>query len=104
MIFILSASVRHVHAFLNKMFPFLLGQFKELFSQYVLIFFNFTAYCPIAFASLGVCVYSNSRNDVPRVAQRYGTIAAHTRRRASVLVLLLITYGGRDQSLKQHYQ
>ena len=33
-----------------------------------------------------VCVYSNSRNDVPRVAQRYGTIAAHTRRRASVLV------------------
>ena len=24
-----------------------------------------------------VCVYSNSRNDVPRVAQRYGTIAAH---------------------------
>ena len=23
------------------------------------------------------CVYSNSRNDVPRVAQRYGTIAAH---------------------------
>ena len=29
-----------------------------------------------------VYVYSNSRNDVPRVAQRYGTIAAHTRRRA----------------------
>ena len=25
-----------------------------------------------------VCVYSNSRNDVSRVAQRYGTIAAHT--------------------------
>ena len=24
-----------------------------------------------------MCVYSNSRNDVPRVAQRYGTIAAH---------------------------
>ena len=36
---------------------------------------------------LCVCVYSNSRNDVPRVAQRYGTIAAHTRRRASVLVM-----------------
>ena len=35
-----------------------------------------------------VCVYSNSRNDVPRVAQRYGTFAAHTRRRASVLVVL----------------
>ena len=34
-----------------------------------------------------MCVYSNSRNDVPRVAQRYGTIAAHTRRRASVLVV-----------------
>ena len=31
-----------------------------------------------------VCVYSNSHNDIPRVAQRYGTIAAHTRRRASV--------------------
>ena len=28
-----------------------------------------------------VCVCSNSRNDVPRVAQQYGTIAAHTRRR-----------------------
>ena len=37
-----------------------------------------------------VCVYSNSRNDVPRVAQRYGTIAAHTRRRASVLVVLVV--------------
>ena len=34
----------------------------------------------------GVCMYSNSRNDVPRVVQRYGTIAAYTRRRASVLV------------------
>ena len=31
-----------------------------------------------------VCVYSNSRNDVPRVSQRYGTIAAHIRRRAFV--------------------
>ena len=30
---------------------------------------------------------SNSRNDVPRVAQRYGTIATYTRRRASVLVV-----------------
>ena len=37
-----------------------------------------------------VCVYSNSRNDVPRVTQRYGTIAAHTRRRASVLVVLVV--------------
>ena len=37
-----------------------------------------------------VCVYSNSRNDVPRVAQRYGTIAAHTRRRASVLIVFVV--------------
>ena len=36
-----------------------------------------------------MCVYSNSRNDVPRVAQRYGTIASHTRRRASVLIVFL---------------
>ena len=37
-----------------------------------------------------MCVYSNSRNDVPRVAQRYGTIAAHTRRRAPVLVVFVV--------------
>ena len=37
-----------------------------------------------------ICVYSNSRNDVPRVAQRYETIAAHTRRRASVLVVFVV--------------
>ena len=37
-----------------------------------------------------MCVYSNSRNDVPRVAQRYGTIDAHTRRRASVLVVFVV--------------
>ena len=36
------------------------------------------------------CVYSNSRNDVPRVAQWYGTIAAHTLRRASVLVVFVV--------------
>ena len=36
------------------------------------------------------CVYSNSRNDVPRVAQRYGTIAAHTRCRASLLVVFVV--------------
>ena len=35
-------------------------------------------------------MYSNSRNDVPRVAQRYGTIATHTRRRAPVLVVLVV--------------
>ena len=37
-----------------------------------------------------VCVYSNSRNGVARVAQRYGTIAAHTRRRAFVLVVFVV--------------
>ena len=35
-------------------------------------------------------MYSNSRNDVPRVAQRYRTIATHTRRRASVLVVSVV--------------
>ena len=34
-----------------------------------------------------VCVYSNSRNNVPQVAQGYGTIATHTRCHASVLVV-----------------
>ena len=37
-----------------------------------------------------VCVYSNSRKDVPRVAQRYGTIAAQTRCHASVLVVFVV--------------
>ena len=37
-----------------------------------------------------MCVYSNSRYNVPRVAQRYGTMAAHTRRRASVLVVFVV--------------
>ena len=36
------------------------------------------------------CVYSNSRNDVPRVAQQYGTIAAHTRCRPSVLFVFVV--------------
>ena len=35
-------------------------------------------------------MYSNSRNDLPRVAQVYGTIAAHTRSRASVLVVFVV--------------
>ena len=35
-------------------------------------------------------MYSNSRNDVPRVAQRYGPIAIHTRRCASVLVVYVV--------------
>ena len=39
---------------------------------------------------LCVCVCWNSRNDVPRVAQWYGTIAAHTRSRASVLVVFVV--------------
>ena len=37
-------------------------------------------------------VYAISRNDVPRVAQRYGTIAVHTRRRASVLVVFVVFF------------
>ena len=37
-----------------------------------------------------MCVCSNSRNDVPRVAQRYGTIATHIRRRGSVLVVFVV--------------
>ena len=37
----------------------------------------------------GVCVCSNSHNHVPRVAQRYGAVAAHTQRRVSVLVLVV---------------
>ena len=35
-------------------------------------------------------MYSDSRNDVPRVAQWYGFIAAHIRRRASVLVVFVV--------------
>ena len=33
---------------------------------------------------------SNSRSDIRRVAQRYGTMAAHTQRRASVLVMFIV--------------
>ena len=43
-----------------------------------------------AFYCVCVCVYSNSRNNVPRVAQRYGTIAAHTRHGVSVLVVFVV--------------
>ena len=35
-------------------------------------------------------MYSNSRNDVPRVAQRYRTIAAHTRHCASIIVVFVV--------------
>ena len=37
-----------------------------------------------------LCVYSNSRNDFLRVAQRYETFAAHTQCRASVLVVFVV--------------
>ena len=37
-----------------------------------------------------VCVSSNSHNDVPRVAQWYRTIAAHTWPHASVLVVIVV--------------
>ena len=52
-------------------------------------------YCGISGVSVGVScmcvyVYFNSRNDVPRVAQWDGTIAAHYRRRASVLVVFVV--------------
>ena len=40
--------------------------------------------CDIAFRV--ILVVTHSRHDVPRVAQRHGTTAAHTRRRASVVV------------------
>ena len=46
--------------------------------------------CWIKSVCMYVCMYSNSRNDVPRVAQRYGTIAAHTRHRASVLFVFVV--------------
>ena len=39
----------------------------------------------VIFSKCSVCVYSNSRNDVPRVAQRYGTIAVRPRCVSSVL-------------------
>ena len=42
------------------------------------------------YLTFSMCVCSNSRNDVPGEAQRYGTIAAHTRRRASVLVVFVV--------------
>ena len=37
-----------------------------------------------------VCVCSNSRSHIPHVAQRYRTIVAHTRHRASVLVVYVV--------------
>ena len=37
-------------------------------------------------------MYSNSCNDVPRVAQQYGTTAAHTRSHASVLGVFIVFF------------
>ena len=37
-----------------------------------------------------VCVYSNFHNDILQVAQRYRTIAAHTRCHASVLFVFVV--------------
>ena len=42
------------------------------------------------FVCVCVCVYSDSRNDIPQVPQRYGAIAAQTRHRASVLVVFVV--------------
>ena len=39
---------------------------------------------------MGMSVCSNSRNDVLRVAQQYGTIAAHTRCCASILIVFVV--------------
>ena len=46
--------------------------------------------CALRVKLLSLCVYSNSHNDVPRVAQRYGTIAAHTWCRVSVLIVFVV--------------
>ena len=64
-----------------------------LYKQYSSIAFDETSSYWLALKScmyVCMCMYSNSRNDVPRVAQRYGTIAAHTQRRASVLVVFVV--------------
>ena len=49
-------------------------------------FINFSSFLIFAHSSC-LCMYSTSRNDVPRVAQRYGTVAA---RRASALVVFVV--------------
>ena len=72
---------------------FLIYPFLKLLANSCRIFISYIASICCHFErlySMCVCVYSNSRNDVPRVAQRYGTIAAHTRHRASVLVVLVV--------------
>ena len=74
---------------------------KEILIFFICFFF----FCAVIFFALAfaqciygtigllcvcVCVYSSSPNDVPRVAQPYGTIATHTRRCASVLVVFVV--------------
>ena len=80
---------------LRRKFECHLSDFKlsDLLSDMSIIYFCWWwdyRYFTITGKCVCVCVYSNSRNDVPRVAQRYGTIAAHTRRRASVLVVFVV--------------
>ena len=60
---------------------------KQVSTSYFRIF-RFFEVCAHRFN--GVCVCSNSGNDVPQVAQRYETIATHTRRHASVLVVFVL--------------
>ena len=51
----------------------------------ITILFHFTKIVVIL-----VYLYSDSRNDVPRVAQWYRTIASHTRCRASVHIMFVV--------------
>ena len=74
----------------NVCIPILVTTFPEWLSGTEPLPHTPGAVRPSSYNSKCVCVYSNSRNDVPRVAQRYGTIAAHTRRRASVLVVFVV--------------
>ena len=68
--------------------PFSAEGIREVMTDFPLVKMVLRSVCVCACAC--VCMYSNSRNDVPRVARRYGTIAAHTRRRASVLVVFVV--------------
>ena len=71
-----------------SLFDCLLNVLILTFSVCGISYYRWTTAMDFTYAC--VCVYSNSRNDVPRVAQRYGTIAAHTRRRASALVVFVV--------------
>ena len=65
---------------------------KAITSEGIHSFVPCNAYCylVIPLSVCVYCVYSNSHNDVRRVAQGYRTIAAHTRRLASVLVVFVV--------------